>query len=108
MNSTIVLEEEQELARCEAEVLELERKLAEAREAPKKIVEEWKERENTMPPFERLAELRRILDHENGIASRREARNLQLAQNKSVLLILGLVAATAALIAWGFRLMNGM
>ena len=35
------------------------------------------------------------------------ARNLVLAQNKSILLILGLLGATAALVAWGLRLMNG-
>jgi hypothetical protein len=108
MNTRVLLEEDQELARCEAEAAELERKLAEARELPKKIALERQDRENTIPPFERLAELRRILDHEAGIATRREARNLVLAQNKSVLLILGLLGATAALVAWGIRLMNGI
>lgn len=108
MNAPTLTDEELELQRCEAEARDLERQLAEVRELPKKIALERQDRENTMPPFERLAELRRILEHEAGIATRREARNLQIAQNKSILLILTLVAATAALVAWGIRLMNGI
>lgn len=108
MNAATLLEEDLELKRCEAEAKELERQLAEARELPKKIAMERADHENTIPPFERLAELRRTLEHEASLATRREARNLQIAMNKSLLLIATLIAATLALIAWGIRLMNGI
>ncbi|MCF7674172.1 MAG: hypothetical protein K9N23_13650 [Akkermansiaceae bacterium] len=108
MNATTLLEEDLELKQCEAEARELERKLAEARELPKKIALERDDKENTIPVFDRLEELRRTLEHEAGIATRREARNLQIAQNKSLTLILMLVVAVVALVAWGIRLMNEM
>lgn len=107
MNAPTLLEEDLELQRCEAETRELERKLAAARELPKRIALERQDRENTMPPFDRLADLRRMQEHEAELATRREARNLQIAVRKSGLLIVTLIAAITAMLAWGFRLMGG-
>lgn len=106
MNALPLSEADLELQRCEEEALRLEHQLAEAREMPKKIALEKQERENTLPPCERLTEIRRMLAHEAEIATRRETGNLQKAQTRSLLLLVTLGLAIIALVAWGFRLMN--
>ena len=107
MNARTLSEAELELQRCEAEAQQLEQQLAAARELPKKIALEKQDRDNTLPPCERLAEIKRLLDHEANIITRREAGNWQRDLSRSLLLVITLGAATIALIAWGFRLLNG-
>jgi hypothetical protein len=107
MNAPSLTDAELELKRCEEEAQRLEQQLAEARELPRRIALEKQERDNTLPPCERLAEIRRMRAHEAEIATRRETGNLQKAQTRSLLLLLTLGAAIIALFAWGFRLMNG-
>ena len=66
-----------ELQRCDEEARRLEQQLAEARDLPKKMAQEQHERDNTLPPCERLVEIKRLLDYEAGIITRREAGNWQ-------------------------------
>lgn len=107
MNALPISEAELELQRCEEEARQLEQQLAEARELPKKIALEKQERDCTLPPCERLAEIRRMLAHETEISTRREAVNSQNRQNRSLLLVVTLGMAIIGLVAWGIRLMNG-
>jgi hypothetical protein len=96
-----------ELQRCDEEARRLEQQLSEARDLPKKMAQEQHERDNTLPPCERLVEIKRLLDYEAGIITRREAGNWQRDLTRSVWLVVALVAAFIALLAWGFRLLNG-
>jgi len=102
-----MLQEELELKHCEQEAQRLAKELEEARELPKRIAREKQDRENTMPPLERVSEITRLKRHEQEMATRAATRNLLKTQTRSVLLLLTLTAAAAALIAWGLRLMNG-
>ena len=107
MNALPLSDDELELKRCDEEARRLEQQLAEARELPKKIALEMHERDNTLPPCERLAEIKRMLAHEAEITTRREHGNLLKAQTRSLLLVVTLTVALLALVAWGLRLMNG-
>lgn len=102
-----MLQEELELKHCEQEVQRLAKELEEARELPKRIAREKQDRENTMPPLELVSEIARLKRHEQEMATRASTRNLLKTQTRSVLLLLTLTVAAAALIAWGLRLMNG-
>jgi len=107
MSAPTLLQEELELKHCELEAQRLTRELAEARELPKRIAREKQDRENTMPPLERVGEINRLNRHEQEMATRAATRNLLKTQTRSLLLLLTLMGAAAALIAWGLRLMNG-
>ncbi len=87
----------------EQQLLQLERECA---KLPKKLAQEQKDRECTMPPLAEIEERVRRKAHEN-IVSRGEATNILRDQNRSVLLLLLLLAATGSLIWWGVRLMQG-
>lgn len=107
MNALPLTEDELELRRCAEEERQLEQKLAAARELPKKIALEKQERDNTLPPCERLAEIRRMLAHEAEIATRLGQGNIHKAHTRSLLLVITLAATILALVAWGLRLLNG-
>ena len=107
MSAPTLLQEELELQHCEQEAQRLARELEEARELPKRIARERQDRENTMPPLERVSEIIRLKRHEQEMATRAATRNLLKTQNRSLLLLFALTATAAALIAWGIRLMNG-
>lgn len=100
-------EEIEELKRVEEREREVDRMLAEAREQPKRINAERNERDNTIPPFERITELRRILDQEAALVTRREARNHRVVVRRSLLLIAMLSVAVAALVWWALQVMAG-
>ena len=102
-----MLPEELELKQCEQEAQRLAKDLEEARELPKRIAREKLDRDNTMQPLERVSEISRLKRHEQEMATRSAIRNLLKTQTRSLLLLLTLIAAVAALIAWGLRLMNG-
>jgi hypothetical protein len=94
----------QRLQKQELELLEDQKRIA---ELPKLLERERKERDSTLPPFLDAEERARARRHEEELATRGAVRNAQKAQNRSLLLLIMLVFATAALIAWGMRLMNG-
>ena len=102
-----MLQEELELKHCEQEALRLAKKLEEARELPKRIAREKLDRDNTMPPLQRVGEISRLNRYEQELATRAAIRNLLKTQTRSLLLLLTLLAALAALAAWGLRLMHG-
>lgn len=75
-------------------------------ELPKKLAAEIRERESTMPPLAEIEERKRRLAHEE-MLSRGEVANILRDQNRSIVLLFMLVAATASLVWWGFKLMQG-
>ena len=107
MSVPTLAQEELDLKHCELEAQRLARELEAARELPKRIARERQDRENTMPPLERVNEITRLKRHEQEMATRAATRNLLKTQTRSLLLLVTLMAAAAALIAWGLRLMNG-
>ncbi|KAB2638874.1 MAG: hypothetical protein DVB25_06820 [Verrucomicrobia bacterium] len=107
MSAPTLLQEELELQHCEQEALRLTKELDAALELPKRIAREKLDRDNTMPPLERVGEISRLNRHEQELTTRSAVRNLVKTQTHSLLLLLTLMAALAAIVAWGLRLMNG-
>lgn len=106
MSRRTLLEEDQELNQLretEQRLLLLQKECA---EIPKRLALELKERECTMPPLAEIADRMRRKAHENTV-SRGEAANILRGQNRSVMLVLLLLSATAALVWWGMKLMQG-
>ncbi len=104
--SRAILKEDLELNQLrehEQQLLQLEK---EAAEIPKRIAREQKERESMMPPLAEIEERKRLREHED-ILSRGEAKNILRDQNKSLLLLVMLIAATGSLVWWGLKLMQG-
>lgn len=100
------LKEDQELTQmreAEQQLLVLEREYA---QIPKKLAQELKERECTMPPLAEIEDRRRQRVHEETV-SRGEVSNILRDQTRSLMLTAMLLAATGALIWWGVRLMQG-
>jgi hypothetical protein len=75
-------------------------------EIPKRLAQEIKDRECTMPPLAEIMERKARREHEE-IVSRGEVANIQRVQAKSMTLLILLLAATASLIWWGVKLMQG-
>lgn len=71
-----------------------------------RLVQQRKEQERTMPPLAEVRERERRIQHEATV-SRGEVINIRRAQNRSLLLIFLLIAATCALVWWGVQLMQG-
>jgi hypothetical protein len=106
MSRGILLKEDLELnqlRQAEQQLLLLERECA---LLPKKLAQEQKDRECTMPPLAEIEERRRRREHEE-LVSRGEVANILRDQNRSIGLLLLLLAATGALIWWGVMLMQG-
>ena len=106
MSRSPILKEELELN----EILATENQLRERERAyaeiPKKIAQEIKERESTMPPLPEILERAARIRHEQTV-SRGEVSNILRDQSRSTMLLLLLIAATSALIWWGMKLMQG-
>lgn len=92
-----------ELRQAEQQLLMLERECA---KLPKKLAQEQKERECTMPPLAEIEDRIRLKAHENTV-SRGKVTNILRDQNRSILLLVLLLAATGSLIWWGTKLMQG-
>lgn len=101
-----VLKEDLELDQLRQTELQLRILQKEFAEIPKKLAEEMKERESTMPPLAEIEERKRRLAHEE-MVSRGEVANVLRDQNRSLLLLVLLLAATGTLIWWGIKLMQG-
>jgi hypothetical protein len=91
-----------QIRETEQQLLKREKESAEYR---KKIARERSEMDSTMPPLYeiqvRIAQKRHEL-----VVSRGEVENVLRTQNRSILLLLLLVTATASLIWWGLKLMQ--
>jgi len=100
------LKEDLELDELIQSQLELRLKEKACAEIPKKLALEIKERESTMPPLLEIEERRKRIIHEQ-IISRGQLVNIQRDQNRSLTLIFLLLTASASLVWWGMRLMQG-
>jgi hypothetical protein len=85
---------------------ELARRQREIDEARRRIAEERAEQERTIPPLEEIQVRIRRRKHEE-IVSRGEIANIRRDQNRSLMMLALLIAATASLVWWGLRLMQG-
>lgn len=101
-----VLKEDLELNALREKEQQLLLQQKEFAEIPKKLALELKERETTMPPLQEIEERKRRLAHEE-MVSRGEVANILRDQNRSLMLLILLLAATGSLIWWGIKLMQG-
>lgn len=85
-------------------LLQAEKKLS---DLPKLIRREKAELDTLIPPISDQADRERMVQYEQMLATRKQYRNVLRAQTLSVSMLLMLVLATAALIAWSLRLMQG-
>jgi len=100
------LKEDQELDELRETEQQLLLRQKEFAEIPKRLAAELKERETTMPPLAEIEERRRRIEHDQ-IVSRGEVTNILRDQSRSFMLLVLLLAATASLIWWGVKLMQG-
>jgi len=106
MPQAIALDDD--LKRCEEEALEMERSLAIAREREAAVAREIAANEDTMPPIPRVDEVIRSRDYDSAVCgNRRNRRNRALTIRMSLLLMVMAGVATATLILWGMRYLNG-
>jgi hypothetical protein len=106
MSRSRTFKEDPELAKlreAEQKLLLLEKEYA---QIPKKLAQELKDRECTMPPLPEIEDRRRQRVHEDTV-SRGEASNILRDQTRSLILTAMLLVATGALIWWGVKLMQG-
>lgn len=101
-----VLKEDLELNALREKEQQLLLQQKEFAEIPKKLALELRERETTMPPLQEIEERKRRLAHEE-MVSRGEVANILRNQNRSLMLLVLLLAATGSLIWWGIKLMQG-
>jgi len=106
MSRSHILKEELELDAIRETEEQLRRREQEYAQIPKKLAQELKERECTMPPLAEIADRRRQIEHDQ-IVSRGQVSNILRDQGRSFLLLVLLLAATATLIWWGLTLMRG-
>lgn len=100
------LQEDPELAQLRETEQQLLLREKECVEIPRKLAQELRERECTLPPLAEIEERKQRIQHEQ-IVSRGQVTNILRDQNRSVLLLLMLIVATGALIWWGIKLMQG-
>jgi hypothetical protein len=106
MAKTSRLREEQELDQLRELELDLFQQNKQVEEHQKRIQLERAERESTIPPMDDISARRKHRDHELAV-SRGDVKNKLKEQNRSFLLLIALSTATAALIWWGWTLMQG-
>lgn len=106
MSRSTLLKEDLELKQLretEQRLLLLQKECA---EIPRKLAQEQKDRECTMPPLADIEDRMRMKAHAE-LVSRGEATNILRDQSRSLMLLLLLLAATGTLIWWGVKLMQG-
>jgi hypothetical protein len=106
MSRSPIFKEELELSEIRETEEQLRRKEREYAEIPRRIAQEIKDRESTMPPMPEIMERAARIRHEQTV-SRGEVSNILRDQSRSTMLLLLLIAATSALIWWGIKLMQG-
>lgn len=74
-------------------------------DSQRKAEQERVDRESTLPPSDVVSARQKQKRHEE-VVSRNEARNFQREHGKALLLLALLIAMTATLIWWGFKLMQ--
>ncbi|MFT3991460.1 MAG: hypothetical protein QM680_08610 [Luteolibacter sp.] len=106
MSHTALFKEDAELQELLKEQALLEAQAREIADRPRRIEMEKRERESTIPPLTDIDERARQKKYEE-IVTRREVVNVRRDQGRSVMLLCMLLMATASLIWWGLRLMEG-
>lgn len=106
MSQGILFKEELELDRLRESEDELLRRHKEFDEARRRIARERIEMETTMPPLDEIQARIQRKKHEETV-SRGEVANIRRDQTRSLLMLALLLSATATLIWWGIRLMQG-
>jgi hypothetical protein len=106
MSRSIPLKEDLELSQLCEEEARLGLREKEWAQIPKKLAQELKDRECTMPPLPEIAERSRLKEHDM-IVSRGQVANILRDQTRSLMLLVLLLAATGSLIWWGVKLMQG-
>jgi hypothetical protein len=106
MKQATLFKEDLELDELNENSAELDRRRRELAEAQRRIAEERAEQERTIPPLEEIQVRIQRRKHEETV-SRGEITNIRRDQNRSLMMLFLLVAATASLIWWGMRLMQG-
>jgi hypothetical protein len=87
--------------------LRLAEQVREAAKLPERLAREQRERDTTMPPLAEIEERRRMKEYDQKLVSRGEFKNVLRDQNRSLVLLMLLIAATGTLIWWGMQLMRG-
>jgi hypothetical protein len=106
MPRSTLLKEDLELTELRETEQQLLLRQKEYAEIPKRLAQEAKERECTMPPLAEIEERRRRIEHDQ-IVSRGEVTNILRDQSRSFMLLVLLLTATGSLIWWGVKLMQG-
>ena len=106
MKQATLFKEDLELDELIENSAELDRRRRELAEAHRRIAEERAEQERTIPPLEEIQVRMKRRRHEETV-SRGEVANIRRDQNRSLMMLFLLTAATASLIWWGVRLMQG-
>lgn len=98
--------EEQQLDLLQQQEFELAERQKASAEAQIRLEKERREQACTIPPCEEVRDRESRKRHE-AMASRGEIANQLRTQNHSLFLLFLLITATATLIWWGLRLMQG-
>jgi len=106
MNRAKVFKEELELDEVLVKQQELQNRIKEFERNQREIERTRAENERTIPPLREITERERSRHHEE-MVSRGEVANVRRDQNQGLLLLFLLITATATLIWWGLRLMQG-
>ena len=106
MKTPTLFKEELELDQIRETQQQLIQRQREFDENRKRIEIERKERENMMPPFQEVQERIQRKIHEQS-ATRGEIQNELRIQKRSFFMMLLLATATATLVWWGMKLMQG-
>lgn len=106
MNPSTPFKEELELDLLLEQELELVQRSKQFEDNQKRIELERAERECMIPPPDDL-EIRRKMKVHYAAVSRGEIKNTRKDQSQSLLLLFMLIAATCALVWWGWNLMQG-
>ena len=106
MSRSHISKEELELDQIRAAEQELRQREMEFSENRNRIARERIERESMMPPLDEIR-TREERKHHEQIVSRGEVANVRRDQNRSLMMLFLLVAATCSLIWWGITLMQG-
>lgn len=105
MSRTPQFKEELELDALLAHEQELRQRELEYANNRKRIEQERIEQESTIPPLEEIKLREQRRKHEE-IVSRGEIANVRRDQNRSLIILILLIAATASMVWWGMELMK--
>jgi len=106
MSRTTLFKEDLELDQIRETDQQLAQRQREFSENRKRIAQERIERESMMPPLDEIQARIDRKQHEQ-IVSRGEVANVRRDQNRSLMMLVLLVAATCTLVWWGVKLMQG-